>query len=83
MQELPKNGKMAVVFAGPETVASAISAHVDQVAIAALNGPENTVISGDGKPLEEFSHDSSKEALKPTARRIPCVPFPPDGTDAG
>ncbi|MGA2031843.1 MAG: SDR family NAD(P)-dependent oxidoreductase, partial [Thermoguttaceae bacterium] len=46
MQQLPAGGMMAAVFAPAEQVARAIASSTDQVAIAAANGPENTVISG-------------------------------------
>jgi acyl transferase domain-containing protein/surfactin synthase thioesterase subunit len=47
MQALPRDGAMAAVFSDEATVAAAIGqgGHAD-VAIAALNAPENTVISG-------------------------------------
>ena len=47
MQALPRDGAMAVIFSNEATVAAAIE-QFDRpdVAIAALNGPENTVISG-------------------------------------
>ncbi len=45
IQELPDVGAMAAVFADPETVALAI-APSEQLAIAVINGPENTVIAG-------------------------------------
>ena len=47
MQGLPRVGAMAAIFSDEETVAAAIR-QFDRadVAIAALNGPENTVISG-------------------------------------
>ena len=64
MQGLPKNGKMAVVFAGHETVTSAISPYVDLVAIAALNGPENTVISGDGQAVEKILAQLAQRGIK-------------------
>jgi acyl transferase domain-containing protein/acyl-CoA synthetase (AMP-forming)/AMP-acid ligase II/acyl carrier protein len=46
MQALPKRGKMAIVFAGQTRVAQALSSFQEQVAIAAVNGETNTVISG-------------------------------------
>jgi acyl transferase domain-containing protein/surfactin synthase thioesterase subunit len=47
MQALPRNGTMAAIFADPATVAAAIErTSRSDVAIAALNGPHNTVISG-------------------------------------
>jgi len=64
MQALPANGKMAVVFAGGESVASAIARYTDRVSIAALNGPENTVISGDGERVCEILHNLEQQGIK-------------------
>ena len=47
MQQLPQDGSMAVIFAAHEKVEGYLPPHADQVSIAAVNGPENTVISGD------------------------------------
>jgi acyl transferase domain-containing protein/surfactin synthase thioesterase subunit len=47
MQALPRDGAMAAVFSDEETVAAAIEqGRRADVAIAALNSPKNTVISG-------------------------------------
>ncbi len=46
MQKLPSGGVMAAVLANESQVANAIGEFADTVSIAALNGPENTVISG-------------------------------------
>ena len=46
MQALPQDGAMAAVFAPEEQIAAALEPYRDQVSIAAVNGPENTVISG-------------------------------------
>ncbi|MEG3959208.1 non-ribosomal peptide synthetase/type I polyketide synthase [Microcoleus sp. herbarium2] len=55
MQSLPQDGQMAVVFADEERVVSVLAAYKTQVtiapqnsiaSIAAVNGPENIVISG-------------------------------------
>ena len=54
MQELPRTGSMAAVFADEETVQRAIGA-ADQVSIAAINGPENVVISGESGAVERIS----------------------------
>jgi acyl transferase domain-containing protein/surfactin synthase thioesterase subunit len=47
MQALPRDGAMAAVFSDQETVTASIE-QLDRadIAIAALNGPQNTVISG-------------------------------------
>jgi len=59
MGALPPGGAMAAVFAGPEVVAAAIAAKGNRVAIAAINAPENVVISGEATAvdalLEEFA----------------------------
>ena len=47
MGALPQNGSMAAVFADAQQVADIIQPYQDQVSIAATNGPENTVISGE------------------------------------
>ena len=52
MSALPPGGQMAAVFADEATVASAVRPFRDQVAIAAINGPGNTVISGAGAAIQ-------------------------------
>jgi len=52
MQSLPKNGSMAAVFARRERVDAAIASHSDSVSIAAINGPESIVVSGESGALE-------------------------------
>jgi acyl transferase domain-containing protein/NADPH:quinone reductase-like Zn-dependent oxidoreductase/acyl carrier protein len=66
MQALPPGGKMAAVFATEAQVSAAIAHYRDQVAIAALNGPESIVISGDAAAVDnvlaclESQHIKSK-----------------------
>jgi acyl transferase domain-containing protein/acyl carrier protein len=48
MQELRAGGAMAAVFADEATVARAIEPYTSSVALAAVNGPDNVVVSGDG-----------------------------------
>jgi acyl transferase domain-containing protein/aryl carrier-like protein len=52
MAELPRDGAMAVVFAGEERIAPALAGHAGEVAVAALNGPGDTVLSGERRALE-------------------------------
>ncbi len=47
MQRLPAGGAMATVFAAEAEVEAAIAPFKNEVAIAALNGPESVVISGE------------------------------------
>lgn len=46
MSQLPRDGSMAAVFGDEATVRQAIAQDAATVAIAAVNGPQNTVISG-------------------------------------
>ena len=57
MQALPQNGNMFAVFADEATVSEVIKPYPDQVTIAAINGEQNIVISGD---TEAVSHIISK-----------------------
>jgi myxalamid-type polyketide synthase MxaB len=62
MNDLPANGEMAVVFAGEGRVKNYL-AHHDDVAIAAVNGPENVVISGGRDSLREILQHLEKERI--------------------
>jgi myxalamid-type polyketide synthase MxaB len=61
MQQLPRNGSMAVVFAPAERVRPRLSASA--ISIAAVNGPENTVISGDSKAVEVIAAQFAAEGI--------------------
>ncbi|HAX70809.1 MAG TPA: hypothetical protein DCY14_14450 [Anaerolineae bacterium] len=52
MGSLPQNGTMAAIFADASRVADAVKPHADKVSIAAVNGPDNTVISGEKTALQ-------------------------------
>jgi amino acid adenylation domain-containing protein/thioester reductase-like protein len=47
MGSLPNNGSMTAVFADAARVVDALQPYQAQVSIAAVNGPDNTVISGE------------------------------------
>jgi acyl transferase domain-containing protein len=53
MQSLPPGGAMAAVFAAPQEVEAVVQNAAGQVAIAALNGPRNVVISGDSDAVRQ------------------------------
>ncbi|MFN8008643.1 MAG: hypothetical protein U0V70_16790 [Terriglobia bacterium] len=51
MQGLALGGRMEVVFGEEGRVREAIRGYEDRVSIAAVNGRENVVISGEGRRL--------------------------------
>ncbi|MCS7237271.1 MAG: SDR family NAD(P)-dependent oxidoreductase [Thermoguttaceae bacterium] len=54
MAELPRDGMMAVLFTNEANVREATRGLEAEVAIAAVNGPENTVLSGRASVVEEL-----------------------------
>jgi malonyl CoA-acyl carrier protein transacylase len=63
MQALPAGGRMAAVFAERERVESAIAlSHT--VSVAAINGPEIIVISGNWNEVEAILNRFTKEGIK-------------------
>jgi len=63
MQALPKNGKMVAIFASEDQVRRVISSF-DQVSIAAINGQNNIVISGEAKAVEVVVYKLEKQGLE-------------------
>ncbi|MEM9216874.1 MAG: amino acid adenylation domain-containing protein [Cyanobacteria bacterium P01_F01_bin.150] len=52
MQQLPTLGEMVAVMASSKKVNQLIAPYTDKVAIAAINGPENIVISGEANAIK-------------------------------
>jgi acyl transferase domain-containing protein/thioesterase domain-containing protein/acyl carrier protein len=55
MQDVKRHGKMAVVFASPDAVKRTIHTAGGNVVVAVINGPENTVISGDALAVDKLA----------------------------
>jgi amino acid adenylation domain-containing protein len=65
IQALPRNGKMAAVFAGVEQVSKILSmGNNSMVSIAAVNGPENVVISGLTGSIDRIVDKLEQEGIK-------------------
>ena len=64
MQSLPAEGKMAAIFADEATVEGTLLDASDQVGIAALNGPQNTVISGASAAVEAMLERFKAQGIK-------------------
>lgn len=66
MQALPAGGAMASVMAPEAEVAEALAGYEDRVSIAALNAPNQTVISGEGAAVEEIAARLGAAGIKTT-----------------
>lgn len=64
MHELPSTGLMASFLAGEVRIAEAILPFADGVSIAAINGPESTVISGERQAVQQIVERLAGEGVK-------------------
>ena len=64
MQELPSGGAMWSVRADEQRVQDAISGFSNRVAVAAINGPEHIVISGDADAVAEIAANLVADGVK-------------------
>ncbi|MFN6568072.1 type I polyketide synthase [Dendronalium sp. ChiSLP03b] len=70
MQALPQDGEMLVVFADEATVAKIIQPYSQNLAIAAINGPKNIVISGATQAVEAVSKILKVQAIASKKLRV-------------
>jgi microcystin synthetase protein McyG len=64
MQALPEHGEMAAIFADEAQVAETIAGYQHQLSIAAINGPENIVISGTNRAVRAVSAALSARGIE-------------------
>lgn len=64
MQALPRHGDMAIAFAPESQVLPLLRTQGDKLAIAAVNGPSNTVISGERHALAELLRILAERGIK-------------------
>ncbi|MFQ3617772.1 MAG: aminotransferase class I/II-fold pyridoxal phosphate-dependent enzyme [Cyanobacteriota bacterium] len=69
MQSLPQGGGMVAVMADADTVAARLE-NVETVAIAAMNGPQSTVISGEKTALSKLVEQWTAEGIKTTPLNV-------------
>ncbi|WP_205370060.1 type I polyketide synthase [Thermoleptolyngbya sp. PKUAC-SCTB121] len=69
MQALPQGGGMVAVMADAETVAARLGT-AETVAIAALNGPQSTVVSGEKTALAKLTAQLTAEGIKTTPLNV-------------
>ena len=70
MHQLPQTGSMISVYASVEQLKSLLTPYADQLAIAAINGPASTVISGKQAKLTEFETLLQKKGIFYTALQV-------------
>ena len=70
MQSLPAGGAMAAIFANESHVSQVIAPHSRSVSIAAINGPESTVISGDVDAVREVLAEFDKIGVRSQALSV-------------
>jgi len=66
MQALPRDGKMVAVFADEQRVAAAVEPYASQVSIAAVNAPDQVVVSGRRKEVDELVKQFQADSVRTT-----------------
>ncbi len=66
MQALPRDGKMVAVFADEARVAEALRPDADRVTMAAVNAPNQVVISGHAAAVDRLVEQFAAEAVRTT-----------------
>ncbi|MFJ5733444.1 type I polyketide synthase [Streptomyces paradoxus] len=69
MQAAREGGAMAAVEAGEDAVRAALAPYGDRMAVAGVNGPRSTVISGDAEAVDELAARFKKEGSR--VKRLP------------
>jgi acyl transferase domain-containing protein/surfactin synthase thioesterase subunit/acyl carrier protein len=70
MQRLPTGGGMAAVWAEESVVRRIIEQTAPEIAIAAVNGPQNTVVSGDEEVLQKLLTHLEQEQISYRKLRV-------------
>ncbi|SDY87973.1 pimaricinolide synthase PimS1 [Amycolatopsis xylanica] len=70
MQELPTGGAMVALQASEEEVLPWLNGHEDKVSIAAINGPNSVVISGDHHTVMEITGRFQADGRKTKQLRV-------------
>ncbi|WP_424100297.1 SDR family NAD(P)-dependent oxidoreductase [Moorena producens] len=70
MQKLPSGGQMASIMASESQVIEAIKEYSSQVTIAAVNGPESIVISGESAAIASICSQFESVGVKTKALQV-------------
>jgi malonyl CoA-acyl carrier protein transacylase len=70
MQSLPNNGSMVAVLASQATIKPILALYPGQVSLAADNGPESAVISGEKEAIERIVAILTRQGIKTTPLKV-------------
>ena len=83
MQALPTGGAMAAVFADESWLTDVLFSLGTRVSIAAINSPENTVISGPESDVEKVLQKFKEIGIRfQRLASLACFPLRISGADA-
>ncbi|WP_206957064.1 type I polyketide synthase [Trinickia acidisoli] len=74
MQSVPRQGEMLAIVADEERAQQAVRDYPDELAVAAINGPESIVISGTSERIGELQHRLAAEGVKCTRLAVSGAP---------
>ena len=70
MQKLPDDGGMTAIFAKESEVRALLSQVAQEIDVAAINGPENVVVSGNRAALNELSNELDRRGISFRALQV-------------
>ncbi|WP_341529633.1 beta-ketoacyl synthase N-terminal-like domain-containing protein [Nostoc sp. UHCC 0302] len=70
MQTLPSGGEMAAVFASEDQVKAVIAPYTEQISIAAVNSPQNVVISGAKSAIQAVLQKLESQGIEFRSLRV-------------
>ncbi|MGK7886311.1 MAG: SDR family NAD(P)-dependent oxidoreductase, partial [Crocosphaera sp.] len=70
MQQLPSGGKMVALMASAEQIREMLTPYNNKVSLAAINGPQSVVISGEGEAITEICQKLENQGIKTKQLRV-------------
>ena len=74
---LPEGGAMGAVFANPDAVMARIRERTADLVLAAFNGPEHAVVSGDRRAVQSLLSEFEAEGVRVRLLRVPYASHSP------
>jgi malonyl CoA-acyl carrier protein transacylase/SAM-dependent methyltransferase/acyl carrier protein len=77
LDSMTRSGQMAVIFSDESQVKQVLKPYEEQVSIAALNGPLNTVVSGETDAVQSVLADFKRKGIKSKKIAVPQASHSP------